>query len=375
MSSEGKKRSMTFSLLYLLFLFGIATAVYYVTWPSAESLWAKLTESKNSPQSNDNKLIATKEREPGITLGGTYIRATPERIIIWTTIKLIDRSGKETYLKRLGVNNFSILESYLGRTNSASILQVASSNVPVRAILVIDKSGSMNEPSGIGSSAKIDVIKNAAVFFVDQLTQSTDNYIAILPFSGDAVTNANFLNSQGGDVWSNRVEKNHLEQSIDRLRAGGNTPLWQAINVALDQLAKINDASYKVIICLSDGMNNRSSKDFNSLLATVKVKQIPIFTIGYGVKGKLNDRELIQLSQESGAGKELVGSFIQVPPSQWASQLQSIGADLANLYELYWEPTGASPETPVNVEIKVSYELNGQHFEAKEQRSYKLPGK
>lgn len=373
MSSEGRKRRM-FPLLYWLLLVGIATVFFYITWPSAESFWAKLTEPKNIPLTNDNRIIATKEREPGITLGGTYIHATPDKIIIWTTIKLVDKSGKETYLKRLGMDNFSILESYLGRTNSASILQITSSNVPVRAILVIDKSGSMNEPSGIGGSAKIDVIKNAAVFFVDQLTQSTDNYVAILPFSGDAVTSANFLNSQGGDVWSNKVEKDYLERSINRLRAGGNTPLWQAIDVALDQLAKINDASYKVVICLSDGMNTQRSKDFNSLLATVREKQIPVFTIGYGIQGKLNDRELIQLSQESGAGKELVGSFIQVPPGQWGSQLQSIGADLSNLYELYWEPTGAPPETPVNVEIKVSYELNGQRFEAKERRSYKLPG-
>lgn len=366
-----------FLLVYLLLLLTVAVslalAVYYLTWPSAEAWWAKRREPAGPPSANENKGVAAGEREPGITLRGTYIYATPERVIIWTTIKLTDKYGRETYLKRLGGDNFSVVESYLGTTKGAPVLRVVSSEVPVKAILVIDQSGSMGEPSGIDGSAKIEVVKKAAVFFVDQLTQSPANAVAILPFSGRSVSPTNFLRSQDGDVWSNRVEKEYLERSINGLRAGGNTPLWQAVDIALDQLAAADDASYKVIICLSDGKNNRETPDFNSVLTKAREKQIPIFTIGYGAKGKLNDGELIQLSKESGAGKELVGSFIQVPPGEWTFQLQSIGTDLANLYELYWEPTGAPPRTRVGVEIKVLYDLNGQHFTAVEQRFYNMP--
>jgi hypothetical protein len=181
------------------------------------------------------------------------------------------------------------------------------------------------------------------------------------------------LKDSKGNIWSGKNEADLLERAVNRLEAGGNTPLWQAIDVALDELSRIGGESYKVVICLSDGLNNRGSMTVPKLLEKVSRKQIPIFTIGYGGEGKLNDQELIQVSDESGAGKQFVGSFIRVSPKDLSSRLQSIGTDLSNLYELYWGPTGAMPGTRVAVEIEITYDSSGEHFKAREKRSYIFP--
>lgn len=391
MLKTGKK-----TIMFSAYVFGwlvVAAVLAVLTWPKVETLYDRPAGSNNHDRkdSHDKKDSITGvdtrsdtdfsedagentvQPEPGIKTPGTYIYATPSRIIIWTTIKLVDRQGNETYVKDITKDNFTIQESYYDNTHKAPVLEVKSSHAPVRAILVIDKSGSMGEASGIDQFKKMEVAKVAARLFVDQLLQSGSNSIAILPFSGEAVGRKNFLKGDKGDIWSSKDNAALLEESIQKLDAGGNTPLWQAIGVALDELSKAGDESYKVVVCLSDGMNNRGATSFPKLLAQVKGTQIPIFTIGYGGEGQLNSQELIQLSDESGAGMHLIGSFMRVSPRNLSARLQAIGADLSNLYELYWSPTGASPGTSVAVEIEIAYDSNGEHFETKEIRSYTSP--
>jgi hypothetical protein len=325
----------------------------------------------NSATSNDKEHDRV---EPSInTVGTQLIYAGPDKIIIWTTIKLIDRSGKERYLKNLTADNFTITESFSEEMHRASIVKINSANVPVKAILVIDKSGSMTEPSGVIQSAKIEVAKNAVTFFFNQLTSPDKNYVAVLPFSGSKVEAKDFLRNKDGEIWLNNKSKTVLEKSVNGIKAGGNTPLWQAIDLSLDQFPIMNEETYKVIICLSDGIDNASSVTFESLLNKAKEKQIPIFTVGYGSEGQLKSQELIQLSSVSGAGRENAGSFIRVPPEDWSERLGSIGTGITNLYEVYWRPTGAIPGTRVTVQIDVTYELDGEILRTREQRYYVLP--
>lgn len=322
---------------------------------------------------DDNNRTGSGPVEPSINAVGTQlIYAGPDKIIIWTTIKLIDSSGRERYLRNLTANNFTITESFSGETHKASIVELKSSDVPVKAILVIDKSGSMAGSSGVNKSTKIDVAKDATTFFFNQLTTSNDNLIAVLPFSGDEVVGKNFLKNENGGIWLNHRSKNLLVRSLKHLKADGRTPLWQSISHALEQFSSINEESYKLIICLSDGINNVGSVSFETLINNAREKQIPIFTVGYG-GGNLNSHELVQLSKDSGAGKENAGSFMQVPPKDWSNRLNSIGTGITNLYEIYWNPTGKVPGTRVAVQIDINYELDGKVLKTTERRSYVLP--
>lgn len=67
------------------------------------------------------------------------------------------------------------------------------------------------------------------------------------------------------------------------MRATGfDTPLWDAIDTALDQFRQFSDESYKVIICLTDGIDTRSRIPIDYLIEKVQGNHIPIYTLSYG---------------------------------------------------------------------------------------------
>jgi hypothetical protein len=368
--------------MYWMYNWGIPVVGFFVlfvftrlTWPSANVFFANLWGEVNNNKGIKGNGVENNIIEPGINFGGVSIYVGKDKIIAWTTIKLMDKYGKESYIEDISPRNFTILETYNNKTRSATIYNLLHTEKErsVKAILLIDNSGSMKDLSGVARSAKseytkMQIAKKAAVDFVS-LTQAENTNIAVLPFAGEKTSRDRFIKSPDGQIWWSRSQASTLKKSINVLHPDGNTPLWEAIDVALEQYRNLSDASYNVIICLTDGQNNKERIPYFHLLEKVRQKHIPIYTLGYGAYEKLNEKELIELAIESGAGKQGMGSFIRLHPKDWVTKLQEIRTNITNLYEISWAPTVTTIGALVSVNIKIEYQIQGERYE----KEYDLP--
>jgi Mg-chelatase subunit ChlD len=364
--------------MYWIYVWGVPLAGFFtlllftrLTWPSANDFFTNLWG-----ETSKNKGIENNTIEPGINFGGVSIYASQDKIIAWTTIKLLDKNGQESYIEDISPRNFTILETHNKKTRTATIYDLThiEKERSVKAILLIDNSGSMKELSGVSRSAKseytkMQIAKRAAVDFVN-LTQAENTNIAVLPFAGEKTSRDSFIKTPEGQIWWSGDQASTLKKSINVLQADGNTPLWEAIDVALEQYRNLSDASYNVIICLTDGQNTKDRIPYFHLLEKVRQKHIPIYTLGYGTNEKLNEKELIEVAIESGAGKQGMGSFIRSHPKDWVDKLKEIRTNIANLYEISWAPTVKTIGAQVSVKIMIDYRVRGERYKKEYDLSY-----
>ncbi len=170
---------------------------------------------------------------------------------------------------------------------------------PVYVILVLDISGSM-----IGQPVKD--AKAAARAFIERM--GPQDYVALLAFKISIALNE--LDPTREHLFT--TDHAAVLALVDRLRAKGGTPLYDALYKAA-RWAKSMAPDNRFIVLLTDGVD----EDPGSVLATpdeaiaeAARANIPIFTIGYeGVGGRLA-REFLQR-----AARETGGSYQETPDS------------------------------------------------------------
>ena len=153
-------------------------------------------------------------------------------------------------------------------------------------ILLIDTSGSM------GDSNKIEQAKVAARASVRKANRNTE--MAVMAFSGGC---------GGGSVRTVHEfssNANSLMDSIDQLSAGGGTPMYIAVGVAVDKVKRQGRGKNRLVVLMSDGGD--TCRDQQAAVAdSVRTSQIPVNTIGFDIEDNQEAQgDLKQLSSISG---------------------------------------------------------------------------
>jgi Mg-chelatase subunit ChlD len=153
-------------------------------------------------------------------------------------------------------------------------------------LLLIDTSGSME------ASNKMENAKTAARQAVRAATVSTE--MAVWAFGGGC---------GAGAVWEVQgftSDQAKLLSAIDGLKPSGGTPMYVAVGVAVDAVAKKARGRLKMVVLLSDGAD--SCRDQQAAASnTVRTSQIPVTTIGFDVGAdKQAQDDLTNLSTMSG---------------------------------------------------------------------------
>ncbi len=139
--------------------------------------------------------------------------------------------------------------------------------------VVMDTSGSMNEPTGSGGPTKLQAAKSAATEFLNLLVFPGDQ-AAIVSFDTDAVLEHILSDDRPG-----------LIAALNTLVPGGVTRMDLGLAVARAELASPRHAPAhgRVIVFLTDGLPNGTTEDaVLAEAAAAKAEGVTIFTIGLG---------------------------------------------------------------------------------------------
>ena len=143
----------------------------------------------------------------------------------------------------------------------------------VDIVLTIDASGSM-KAEDFQPRNRLEVAKLAAIEFVEE---RPSDRLGLVTFAGQAITQAPLT-----------LDHQAVEGSIERIAIGGladGTAIGTALATAVNRL-RVSDAKSKVVILLTDGVNNAGQIDPLTAAETAQALGVRVYTIGVGTTGE-----------------------------------------------------------------------------------------
>ncbi|MBW3014633.1 VWA domain-containing protein [Candidatus Woesearchaeota archaeon] len=168
-------------------------------------------------------------------------------------------------------------------------------------LMVLDISGSMGDPGQFGT--KLDDAKMSATEFLSRI--GPEFYIGLVTFESDVNIEASL-----------RLDRTYLINEVDKMAAGGETSMGDAMVLAVDHLmleGRNNVDKYMVL--MTDGISN-DDKDYTPERATpiAVSNDVTIYAVGFGSDARVD--VLQDIAKETGgqyfyaaSGNELVGYF------------------------------------------------------------------
>jgi Ca-activated chloride channel family protein len=143
----------------------------------------------------------------------------------------------------------------------------------VDIVLALDASGSM-KAEDFQPRNRLEVAKQAAIDFVDE---RPNDRIGLVTFAGQAVTQAPLT-----------LDHQAVTGSLRRIEIGGlrdGTAIGTALATAVNRL-RVSEARSKVVILLTDGVNNAGQIDPLTAAETAQALGVRVYTIGVGTTGE-----------------------------------------------------------------------------------------
>lgn len=201
-------------------------------------------------------------------------KTTPAfRLSTTTHLKLMEPSWRvrlRPVLFVLRMLSLLFLIIALARPQSSNVTESIDSD-GIDIVMSIDVSGSMLAEDL--KPNRIEAAKKVAMDFVDK--RPTDR-IGLVIFSGESFT-----------LCPITIDHNVLKEQIDGIKSGmleDGTAIGEGLATAVDRIRKSNGKS-KIIILLTDGVNNVGKIGPELALEIAKAYKIRVYTIGVGTKG------------------------------------------------------------------------------------------
>lgn len=196
--------------------------------------------------------------------------------------------------------------------------------------------GNTMDYSGSMSGNDIINMERAVKTFV-RLKDEND-FMQIIKFDGDIQIMNEFTN-----------DTLLLMEVVEQPFGGGFTAYYQAVYEGLlqvDSFITAQKSHFPAMIAFTDGHDNRSQITLAELIEEAQVRQIPIYTVGFG---NVDQQGMTQLANETG------GHYFYTPTGEQISDLyQTLSGQLHNIYCLQWHFSLLCDEFIIIVEI--SYE-------------------
>ena len=223
----------------------------------------------------------------------------------------------------------------------------------VASLLVLDKSGSMDYPSGIPGRTRLDVLHAAAPSYVVLLPDKDG--IGLVSFDTDAqpvmpVTTAGPLGTGAGRVGANAAIAGHATNPA------GLTAIGDGVELAHNTLASVSGHDVKTIVVFTDG-EETAAKYIGDVQSLINER---VFAIGLGTVQEVNPVALNSLVNNSGGYLLMTDALGPNDTLRLAKYFVQILAGVTNV-EIVIDPDGLLPP---GAEVRVPFELNGNDYGA-----------
>jgi Ca-activated chloride channel family protein len=214
-------------------------------------------------------------------------------------VSVTDANGEPvTSLKQ---ENFRLEEN--GQRIRLTEFSQAGEQGSITAVLVIDKSGSMDH------AGKMEAARKAAVAFVELMRPG--DFTGVIAFDTEVTI-----------VQPLTDDQETLVAAIESIEIGSDTALYDALHTAADMLKEVSGR--KAIIAVTDGMNTAGAHTLDETLTMVDEEGVSVYTIGLG------DPEL-GTSAYAGIDEETLKAIAE--ESNGIYQFTPDPEDLSDLYE------------------------------------------
>jgi VWFA-related protein len=242
---------------------------YEATIPAAQYANATLLRATavtgDGQEANDIRML----RGPQTTVESVRVD------VVQLHVSALDKEGR--FVKGLSQNDFTIKED--GKPEEMSGFELAE-NLPLTVGLVVDGSGSMEKSLPFVHEASSALFKN--------LIRAKDQGFVI-----EFHDKARFLQELTSDSPS-------LQRAATDTRAEGATALYDAVVLGLYQFRALQGR--KALIVITDGDDNRSHVDFETLLRYARSAGAPVYFLAVGIPlTDFRSRKVTkQIAEESG---------------------------------------------------------------------------
>jgi Ca-activated chloride channel homolog len=261
---------------------------------------------------------------PSVVVTGASEKAFP-RITVQFEVKRPDGS----YLRDARRDEFGVTED--GREVPIVEFQapVTTEIIPTTLVLVVDRSGSMNNEDRIGG------LKRAVASFLEKLPSGSR--VALVSFASEVDELSPFTTDLG-----------RIRAQVDALEANGSTRFYDAVAQALERLE--GESGRRAVLALTDG-EDTASRDASpdSVIDSARRLGLPIYTLGLGREGEIRSHELRRLAESTR------GHYY---PARRSEELRAIYQEIAerigSSYVLTYQTNRPLPDGTLRP-IRVSY--------------------
>jgi len=229
------------------------------------------------------------------------------------TLSAVVLDARKHLITNLARTNFAVYEDNQPQT----ITSFRREDIPVSIGIVVDNSGSMRTKRAAVTKAVLNLIQSS----------NPQDEVFVVNFNDDPYLDQDFTNSL-----------DPLREALDRVDSRGGTALYDAVIASADHLAKGAKKEKKVLLVVTDGVDNESRESLESAIRKVQDDNGPtIYTIGIlgdepGIKRA--KRALQSLSDQTGGVAFFPKDLVEVDEIS-----QEVARDIRNQYSISYKPT------------------------------------
>src|ERR1041385_423545 len=207
--------------------------------------------------------------------GGFIYKSIVNEVTLSATVL----DAKRHLVTNLDKTNFVVYED----GQPQNITSFIRKDIPVSIVIVVDNSGSMRTKRAAVTKAVLNLIT----------ASNPQDEVFVVNFNDDPYLDQDFTN-----------KNDLLREALDRVDSRGGTALYDAVIASADHLAKGAKKEKKVLLVVTDGVDNESRESLESAIRKVQDDNGPtIYTIGIlgdepGIKRA--KRALQSLSDQTG---------------------------------------------------------------------------